>query len=360
MGSLVIFWSINLGITIATNLSLLIFMVNKRKLHTASNVILISILITGLLFGIVYILPRFIIGTTYSILFVCKLFGYLGALFTVNINLHVCAISFDRFFAVVFPFRYRQIASKRASVLLCVIIWFISFLICAIPLITFDRDTKICLGASRIINETNTSMPTNLSTTLTTTASVLPSTIQSNLTTTVSVTPGTLSPTQLFILSWRIYLLFIFFVLFLFPLAVLIMTYGTMLFVVFTHAKKVHSLTVATTETNKPKSLIIQNRKALLQVALIIGAFLIFFLPYVMATVVFLINDLKFASEGVYTYSNITQLIAFSYPAVNPLLYAYYNKDISHEITKSFKSKSASNILNTDRTPVTNEKTTTA
>ena len=200
MSQIIIFYCINFACTITTNFTLLVFMLNNRKLRTPSNTFLMSELLAGLLFELLYILPRNILKVTFDELTICKIFTYLGVLFVICINLHVCAISFDRFFAVVFPFRYRQIASKRTSLLICGTMWFISLLVCIVPIITFDRETETCLSRPRFINRTNaTALTTNLTT------------IQSTSAVTIS---NTLSPLQALISSWKIYLLFVLFVFF--------------------------------------------------------------------------------------------------------------------------------------------------
>ncbi|EDV27757.1 D(5)-like dopamine receptor [Trichoplax sp. H2] len=278
-------------ITGITNASLLLFIIFNRKLHSITNFILCSKLVIGFCFGIIYVIPRQAIPFISSVAILCDFIPQLGTGLMINLNLHVCLISFHRYFLIINPFRYKERATSRNVVIVLTSTWLLSIFIAAIPLFTFRPIHGIqCITLGDINAET-------------------------------------------------VYLSSVFIILFLVPLVVLVATYGKILVIVLT----LHKNHVYPAGDKSANISIKTNRKALIQAAVMIGIFFCLFVPFVVGVIIFFFA-LRAGKVGpLVPVLTATQYPAFCYPALSPILNILFMSDIRVEVV-NFVRASYSNI----------------
>ena len=279
-------WFIIGVLTGLTNASLLLFITFHRKLHNITNFILCSKLLIGFFFGVFYVIPRQGIPALSHVLVLCDIIPQVGNGLMVNLNLHVCLISFHRYFFIINTFRYKERATPRNVTIVVGCTWLLSIFIAIIPFFTF-RPINItkCVGITNITAET-------------------------------------------------IYLSTVFIILFLIPLVMLVATYGKILVVVLSlHHDDIYpvgeKLSIIKVKT---------NRKALIQAAVMIGIFFCLFVPFVIGVIVFFFALQTGNVGSLFHVLTATQYPAFCYPTISPILNILFMGDIRVEVIQFAKT----------------------
>ncbi|RDD43949.1 5-hydroxytryptamine receptor 6, partial [Trichoplax sp. H2] len=105
----IVVYSVISGLTILTNVSMLVLIISERKLHTMSNWIMASMFFTGIIFGLFYLLPRWALHNlwVYKDPIACTVLPQTGLALILNFNLHLTLVSLDRYLCVMFPIKYK-------------------------------------------------------------------------------------------------------------------------------------------------------------------------------------------------------------------------------------------------------------
>ncbi|EDV28454.1 Alpha-1A adrenergic receptor [Trichoplax sp. H2] len=289
-------WFTIANATILTNFGMALIILSKQLNKTVNITVLTSMSFVGMLFAIIYLYPRLVIPDLNDISpLLCSILPQIGHFTIINLNFHVCLISLDKFYSVSAPFSYQKHATVKKAIVAIVVIWFISVVITTLPLYTFRNihESHKCISYS--------------------------SDLQAEL----------------------IFQLFIYSTFFFLPLLIIIVVYGRLIMISCKITSKSMTITVVSRQCNQSHSRraistrnIVKNRKAIVQTAVIIGIFIVLQTPFVIA---FLVIQLDLhPSESDVLAIKITRFLAFSYPGINPLVYAYYTADIKSAITRIF------------------------
>lgn len=275
-------WIIIGSLTGLTNAGLLLFIMFNRKLHSITNFILCSKLLTGFFFGVIYVIPRQGIPALSHITVLCDTIPQIGNGLMVNLNLHVCLISFHRYFLIINPFRYKERATPRNVVLVVGFTWLVAILIAIIPFFTFRPiNLSKCTSFEDILAET-------------------------------------------------IYLSSVFIILFLIPLIVLVATYGKILVIVLS----IHSSNICPVEEKSNSIKAKANRKALIQASVMIGIFFFLFVPFVIGVIIYFFAVRTGHVQSLVPVLTATQYPAFCYPTISPILNILFMGDIRVEVVQ--------------------------
>lgn len=271
-------------ITLFTNITVLILIITERKLHAMSNWILASMFCAGAVFAMAYLLPRWVFFYQWNIYYsyACLVLPMTGSALIINFNLHLALVSLDRYFCVTLPFEYQRPQTRMIVRLAILIVWFISFFIAYVPLFTF----------------------------------LIPS-------------PGQCIA-QLSSRLYHNYICTVFSILFFLPLIILITTYSRIFWIVNNHTQRSQGIIVRSNSTSI--SAFYRNVRAIKYMIVILGLFVIFWMPYIILFLAWFTTS-KITVQTLFLIRAF-QYLAFSYPAVNPILYAYFTPCIRHVIQK--------------------------
>ena len=154
-------------VVIVGNCLVVIAVFTSRKLRTTTNNFIVSLAFADLLVGVV-VLP--LSGTNELLTFwpfgktLCSVWLAVDVWTCTASILHLCAISFDRYLAIGYPFKYPSLMSPRRSRILVATVWVISFVICFPPLIGWnDGDSGEVTGLYVTIPLDDYGVPTNTS-----------------------------------------------------------------------------------------------------------------------------------------------------------------------------------------------------
>ncbi|RDD39263.1 Octopamine receptor beta-2R [Trichoplax sp. H2] len=264
--------------TLLTNIFLFSMIVSCKRLRIISNYIIASMCFVGILIALLYLLPRWTIPIFYRDPFLCQILPALGQGLLLNLNFHVCLVSLERYIIILYPFWHRQYCCKKVLSWILLTVWFFTVSFPFIPLMTYQPIRQH--GCNNYI--------------------------------VVDKAPN--------LIMYYIY----FSVFFFFPVAILISTYTCIFSKIMSGESKV-------SKTNSP---FVRKRKTLCHISIIVGLFIITWLPFVIA---FFALQLREKTQAQLDVLTVTQYISFSYPAINPLLYTYYTNSIREEIIFNIK-----------------------
>ncbi|RDD45000.1 C-C chemokine receptor type 3 [Trichoplax sp. H2] len=231
-----------------------------------SNVIMISMFVADIIFSIGYLFPRFVIPASYNNNVYCSLVSSIAPTIITIINLSLMAISIDTLDCIINPFHLRfRTNSKRIGLLISIGIWIIAVLVGITPFIVSFRP----------INQ-DYCIPMNI---------------------------DEFEKEQAYFLS-------VIGISFLLPLIVMIYCYTR----IFMRIRRSNF-------NDKIK------RKTAKVLSVFVSIYFVMWLPFVICLILNAIYRPvqlaeKFPQFGMVVA--ISQLIAFSYPAINPILYGYY------------------------------------
>lgn len=286
--------------TVLCNLVLFISMATSKSIRNPSNVIISSSFFIGILFGGIYILPRW--GTPYyhRLNVFCAFLPILGSSFLLNYNLHQCLISIDRLIAIRWPIMYRHSIKPKHYIIAVMCLWIFSLLISSVPIMTFRI---IPMNGCNPISYTTQEIKFHL---------------------------------------------ILFFGLFYVPIILIVGCYSYIFYKIFWKNPKSKLINV----NDASIQISINTRKAISaskQMFYLTLLFLFTLFPYFCS---YQVNILTIGlSNGLLdrfyklpcwvrlTLPLVTRYIAFLYPAINPLMYAYFVKGIRTAVHDYFLSK---------------------
>ena len=283
--SINIIWLIITAITLTTNLSALLIIVCRHNLRVLSNAVLCSMFICGCLFAVLYLLPgQTIISWRHSSNFLCNIVPLFGVATTTCYNLHLCAICTNKVISIITPFRHRQLLRQRNVIIIISLFWIIPFTTSLIPVISFKPYSAYC--------------PTH------------------------SLATSQLSEV-------------IFYTVFFVLVVIIPIIFTTMLYVVaFIIVNRRNRINISnanyTLHQTRQLSSTGPKTKILLQMFAVLGLFVFCWLPYFILFI--MISYVYFDDDFLYYRLHYLQYIAFSHPAINPILFAYYTRSIRDEI----------------------------
>ena len=146
--SMVIIMTVALG----GNLLILVAIYIDKTLQTITNVFIINLACADLLLAIIGMPFTLASSITYDWIFGdtwCKVNGMANSLFCIASILTLAAVSIDRYFAILYPFRYTTWITNKVAAGMIVYIWFHALLMACLPLTnwskyTFIRSESIC------------------------------------------------------------------------------------------------------------------------------------------------------------------------------------------------------------------------
>ncbi|RDD38815.1 Alpha-1A adrenergic receptor [Trichoplax sp. H2] len=283
-------WFIIGILSIITN-SMLLFGISKAKIfRNLTTIIIGSSFVIGILFGGIYVLPRFAIVGYRKWGLICSLLPVLGSSFLLNYNLHQCLICFDRLIAVNWPVLYKTTLSQHHYLIAIGMIWTSSLLVAIVPVLTF-RPLQI---SDCILYSSDTT-------------------------------------------AEEIFLYLLFFGCIFFPITVIVTFYAYIFYVIYMRKRKINQ----TNASISPVQYSIIRRKTMyasIQMATLTLVFLCMMLPYLLLFLIVRLRSVKLMSLPLYYFAQFSRYIAFAYPAINPLLYAYFVESIRDALFYRLKS----------------------
>ena len=261
------------SLSILTNSLILTFIACDRKLrHISSNIVLSSLLVVGAIFGVLLVTfyGWFFTPATYQYPS-CVILTIIYQSLLLNYNLHMILISADKYLRVAYPIRYPNILSTPKLITAIIILWILAF-------------TLVGGIYSRMI--TNHICFVDRSTYTTILATVL-----------VVIT---------------IFL----------PLVCIIFLYIAIMCLVYSRAKLVITIMPHVKQAN-----IRRNKKAIQQMAIIIGIFSLCWLPYTIAYMI----KLQYQSTVTLDTLSAFKALLYTHIAVNPVVYYCYTLSLRKE-----------------------------
>ena len=263
----VVIWSIITIVTFIGNVIMLATILNSRHLRNGCYILMASMFISGMLYSILYLAPRWANPYWRNVVFICSITQLIGILFLVNLNLHICALAMIRFLGVKYPLRFKAVSSPKVAYVSVAVIWIISILVGFIPLVTFMHyKTDRCVTFAREDNDI-------------------------------------------------LYLVIVFVFLFFIPLIGICVFYATIWKILKINDINMQRHRHRVSRSSYDRSQHVRTAK---QTIVIVMVFAGFWLPFVLAFLLFLFDVIKITETAVI---QPTQFVAFSYAAVNPFIH---------------------------------------
>ncbi|RDD44863.1 Trace amine-associated receptor 8b [Trichoplax sp. H2] len=278
--------------TLITNSALFAFIRSKRNLRLLSHILLQSMLINGFIWGL-YQVIRFSNNFSYTIGIICIVLPRLGQAIFISLNLHSCLIMSERYFAIAYPFRYNRLLTIGNLSIAVALVWLLPT---AVPLVS-------------IIDG-----------------------IYSNRLTNCSVA----NIQQFLRIDFICHLIML--ILATLLLTLLLAMYNRIIYLL--KLSQLHQVGVAThgyslssgemVDNSVPRSSLALRKKAVIQAMVVFTFYVIFLLPFQILSTITLsdFSYFRFLVPSVL----VVRDIAFCYPALQPLVYAYFTADIRKEI----------------------------
>ena len=139
-------------VALGGNLLILVAIYIDKTLQTITNVFIINLACADMLLSIIGMPFTLASSITYDWIFGdtwCKVNGMANSLFCIASILTLAAVSIDRYFAILYPFRYITWITKKVAAVMILYIWFHALLMACLPLTnwtryTFIRSESIC------------------------------------------------------------------------------------------------------------------------------------------------------------------------------------------------------------------------
>ncbi|RDD38812.1 Trace amine-associated receptor 1 [Trichoplax sp. H2] len=280
--------------TVITNSALLLSLRTSNIRRSPSNMLIESTFVIGILFGGMYIIPRWTaIKYIYKFGYFCSMLPPLGASLFLNYNLHQCLICLYRWFAIKNSLQLYKSIKRKLSIFLSAS-WILSFIMGYMPLMTYRK-----IRHDRCVTSSD------------------------NL------------PAKKIYHCWQ------FFALFILPATVIVICYSKILHVFYTQRRKVFTTRIISGISDVIKRIPNSRTvKASLQIGLLAIIFVVMIAPYVCVYTLSILGFIKpEPNDIIYSLHKALQYLAFLYPAVNPLLYAYFIDSIRYNFFKNISCR---------------------
>ena len=283
-------WLMIAILTLTTNLFLVFLIICRRNLRTLSNAILCSMFICGCAYAVLCIFSSKVM-IHWQILSKSRLYSYIirssGITFTICYNLHLCGVCIVKMISIISPLRYRILLCRKKTFIIIGIIWAIPIVLGPIPaLMDFlywlqNRPSRHYLIVRQICN------------------------------------------TVILIITIIVPILF---TIMLYIVAFIIMNRRNRLAMLA--ASRAHCNHQACQLSNVGRNLIIIK-----QMLVMLGLFTVCWLPYFIfiISIDYIQIQISLPFALLHIMDGLSYL-ALSYPAINPILFAYYTASIRDEI----------------------------
>lgn len=261
------------SLSILTNSLILVFIVCDRKLrHISSNIVLSSLLVVGIIIGVLLITfyGWFFTPTTYRYPS-CTILTIISQSLLLNYNLHMILISADKYLRVAYPIRYPNILSTSKLTAAIAMLWILAFTLVG-SIYSGMVTNQICF--------LNRSLHT-------------------------------------IILATVLVVITIFL-----PLASIIFLYIAIMCLVYSRAKAVITIMPHVKQAN-----VRRNKKAIQQMAIIIGIFSLCWLPYTIAYMIGLRYQWTVSLDTLYGL----KALLYAHITINPMVYYCYTLSLRRE-----------------------------
>ncbi|RDD38287.1 D(1) dopamine receptor [Trichoplax sp. H2] len=311
---LIIFMEILGFITLVTNSVLAYLILSRRRLRAINhNSIIASMCFGCIIFAIFYcLLYPFNIISKASVNIFCPLFGPFRNFCLVILNLHLCLVGIEKYLLITYPLTVKL---TRKTVLIIVTgIWISGFTISFLPIFTYrPYNPKIFNGCVRIAyNQINKEIA---------------------------------------------YFIIFQIIIFVVPLMIMLYCYGYISILAFRHIRNIDRNYYVSNEVNNDVRLRKKNIRAAKPFIVMVGTFLLTWLPTIIFNTMVLIIPSTIGQNNSFMRNFVASLntfnvqvlrsIAFSYCAVNPLIYGYFNPEIRRAFYLFLGCKAAAaNIAN--------------
>ena len=279
-------WLIIAIFTLITNLSLLLTIVCRRNLRTLSNAVLCSMFICGSGYALLFLIPGRVMENWHqsstSLLYIAATSGYI---FTISYNLHLCVICACKILSLISPLRHRVLLCRKNTIITISVTWAISIILGPTPVLTdilYHYQNK---------------------------------------------------PIRDYIIVQQMWHTVIFVLTIIIPIIFTLMLY-IVAFIKINRRHRVTMLTVTRTSHKITQTYCVgRNLKLIKQMLVVLGLFTLCWLPYLIFVII-----VKYMHTHTFIPFPLVQLVSrfsyltLSYPAINPILFAYYTISIRNEI----------------------------
>lgn len=315
----VIFYEVNGVIILITNIPLIYAILSQHRLRSLHNLMICSMNFCAIFFGLFYCLP-YVLTVLYSDSFLCYISTPIRNFLTIAISLHLCLISVDKALIIGYPLRYPSISKSKSIAVIVSLIWSISLIVGFYP-ITYRTQYLA----------------------------------QRNLSCRPSVALVHEIPYHWFYYS----------ILICFPILCMTISYGYIYCIAMQQWKKIMDHEQLVSHDNiviRKRHRISVHLRTAMPLLAITGAFLIMHIPfYIVSTINFAVLSIIGSNpSAIFVYSSllsntiramhVLKELAFAYPAVNPLLYAYFDVAIRQVVVKVFRVRRDRSMIDTRRT----------
>lgn len=315
----VIFYEINGVVILLTNTPLIYAILSQHRLRSLHNLMICSMNFCAIFFSLFYCLP-YVLTVLYKDSFLCYISSPLRNFLTIAISLHLCLISIDKALIIGYPLRYPSISKSKSIAIAVSLIWSISFIVGFYP-ITYRA----------------------------------PYLAERNLSCRPSISSAYEIPYH-----WCYYSILI-----CFPILCMTISYGYIYCIAIQQWKKIMDHEQLVSHDNvifRKRHRISIHLKTATPLIAITGAFLIMHIPfYILSTINFaIVSIIRSNPQAIFVYSStlsntiramhILKELAFAYPAVNPLLYAYFDVAIRQVVVKVLRVRRDRSVIDTRRT----------
>lgn len=296
----IIYYEIIGLVALLTNGSLVYFIVTRRKLWKLHNVKLCSMSMCGILFALLFCFP-YPLTALYKASLLCYLRLPFRNFLMSCICLHLALIAIDRAITIIKPLRYSKLVNRKYTFFTLSTIWLAALFSSFYPVLTFRTQAK---ARGRNLCPTSGKATDELS-----------------------------------------YTIAFYSFCFLCPLLIMLYCYGYILVIALRHLKKMNNHEIATYDPvqNRKSILITKQFKAAVPFLIITGTFITLTVPHIICSMISLIlaslpfelrrSNLSLLIICLKASDYVLRELAFSYPALNPLIYVYFSRDIRNEIT---------------------------
>lgn len=288
--------------TLITNGLLAYTILSRRHLRKATNIIIASMAIGSIIFAIFYcfLFPLEILSSKINSIF-CHLFGPFRNFCLSQLSLHLSLVSLEKYVVIAHPFRCARIVTKTNIALSLAVVWVGAFLLSFLPvpiLRKYHPVDRLCPIAGDPEAE-------------------------------------------------LIYFICFYIFAFLFPLLIMLFAYGSICRIALKHMQDIHVKRPKDASADHDVRKRIHAAKPLV---IMVGAFFILWLPYVIATIIIFVYARNLARFififPLYDYTELYQAqrnillpISLSYCAINPIIYGYLNPSLRRAFTAMITCK---------------------
>lgn len=309
-----IFLAIVGGIGAVVCFAIVAFVFGRRKLRSPSYATYSSLCVNGVFFGSLYLIPRYATDLSRNTPIICHILPRFGQALLLNVGLHVSIMTIERYVAIVYPFKYQRLFTRMVVIIVILALWLLvvglQLIISGIEYAQINQNITDKCDHSRKLGNT------------------------SNL-----INAG-------FTVAFSCLTFF-----------VLVYVYTRVLIIISRHHRKIHRHLTPSDEDQKAVK---TRKKAIIQAGLLFGVYLVFFLPFILFTV--LLPYLHFTKPLYDFYVHVLRNMAFIFPFIQPLLYLVFTanirKELKHVLCRHsrdggiFVSNSNTNFLTIEKTNI--------